>query len=307
MRCYSELICAFETKSVTDEVATFTGIASTSDVDAHNDVVEAGAFEPIARKASGEPDVLMLRDHDRSSVIGGWKSFVQQGTQLFVEGELCLAVEKARETHVLIKKGYLSGISVGFNVPDGGIKWDRSTGRRTIRKAILKECSIVALPANPGARITSVKSEIADFISTLGLDESDAELLIREGFKALVDARAKDAKKPFGDVSYADPGYQDDGKKRYPVDTEARIRAAWSYINMPRNQQPYTSDQVAKIKARIVAAWKDKIDSAGPPAAQKAASLLPFIGIDDHYPLDEAMVSDDVRALLAQLKGQSHV
>jgi HK97 family phage prohead protease len=304
---FSELNCAFETKSETDDVATFTGIASTSDVDAHNDIVEAGAFDPIARKASGEPDVIMLRDHDRSSVIGGWKSFVQQGSQLIVEGELCLAVEKARETYALLKKGFLSGLSVGFNVPQDGIKWDRSTGRRTIRKAILKECSIVALPANPGARIVSVKSEVADFISSLDLEPDDVEILMREGFKALIDARVKDAQKPYGDVRYADPGYQDDGKKRYPVDTEARIRAAWSYINMPRNQEPYTSDQVAKIKARIVAAWKDKIDSAGPPSAKKADSLLPFIGIDDHYPLDEAMVSDDVRALLAQLKGQDHV
>jgi hypothetical protein len=46
---------------------------------------------------------------------------------------------------------------------------------------------------------------------------------------------ASDAKKPYGDVTYADPGYQKDGKKRYPLDTEAHCRAAWSYINMPKN------------------------------------------------------------------------
>ena len=73
----------------------------------------------------------------------------------------------------------------------------------------------------------------------------------------------------YGDVNYADPGYQDDGKPRYPIDTERHIRAAWSYIHEARNQSMYTADQVARIEARIVAAWKEKIDPAGPPSAGK--------------------------------------
>jgi phage head maturation protease len=67
---------------------------------------------------------------------------------------------------------------------------------------------------------------------------------------------ADDPKKPYGDVVYADPGYQDDKKKRYPLDTEAHVRAAWSYISMPKNQEPYTAEQVAAIKGRIRAAAK---------------------------------------------------
>lgn len=66
----------------------------------------------------------------------------------------------------------------------------------------------------------------------------------------------KDPKKPYGNVTYADPGYQSDKKKRYPLDTETHIRAAWSYINMPKNAKKYTSDQLSKIKARIRAAMK---------------------------------------------------
>ena len=67
---------------------------------------------------------------------------------------------------------------------------------------------------------------------------------------------ADDPNKPYGDVAYADPGYQDDGKKRYPIDTEEHVRAAWSYINKSSNQSAYSSDQVSKIKARIVSAGK---------------------------------------------------
>jgi hypothetical protein len=64
-----------------------------------------------------------------------------------------------------------------------------------------------------------------------------------------------DAKKPYGDVTYADPGYRG-GKKRYPVDTEGHVRAAWSYINMPKNAKKYTSEQLASIKSKIRAAAK---------------------------------------------------
>ena len=61
---------------------------------------------------------------------------------------------------------------------------------------------------------------------------------------------------PYGDVSYADPGYQADKKKRYPIDTEAHVRAAWSYINQTKNASPYSAAQVRRIKSRIKTAAK---------------------------------------------------
>jgi len=74
-------------------------------------------------------------------------------------------------------------------------------------------------------------------------------------------------KKPYGDVTYADPGYQKDGQKRYPLDTEAHCRAAWSYINMPKNASQYSAEHLAAIKGRIKAALKkygvDVTDNAG--------------------------------------------
>ncbi len=55
---------------------------------------------------------------------------------------------------------------------------------------------------------------------------------------------------------YADPGYQDDKKQRYQLDTRAHVRAAWSYINMPRNARKYTAAQLKRIKSRITAAMR---------------------------------------------------
>jgi hypothetical protein len=70
------------------------------------------------------------------------------------------------------------------------------------------------------------------------------------------------------EVAYADPGYQPDGVKRYPIDTERHIRAAWNYINKPGNARKYTTDQFARVRAAIIAAWKAKIDKNGPPSAR---------------------------------------
>lgn len=70
-------------------------------------------------------------------------------------------------------------------------------------------------------------------------------------------AGPKTPKAPYGTgTTYADPGYQADKKKRYPVDTADHVRAAWSYINMPKNAAKYSSSQVASIKAKIRAAAK---------------------------------------------------
>lgn len=64
------------------------------------------------------------------------------------------------------------------------------------------------------------------------------------------------SKKPYGDVAYADPGYQADGVSRYPIDTAAHAKAAWSYINQKGNASKYSAEQLAKIKARIKSAAK---------------------------------------------------
>ena len=76
---------------------------------------------------------------------------------------------------------------------------------------------------------------------------------------------------PYGDVKYADPGYRDN-KKRYPIDTPEHIRAAWSYINQAGNAGEYTSEQLAQIKARIVAAAK----KAGVQISEDSMSMTQY-------------------------------
>ncbi len=117
--------------------------------------------------------------------------------------------------------------------------------------------------------IWQAKKQKAQFATSSLYDETicGMDLSLTEDKIIEIEDASAATKAPYGNVTYADPGYQKDGKKRYPIDTEEHIRAAWSYINQEKNHKGYSSDQVAKIKSRIVSAWKKKIDPKGPPSA----------------------------------------
>lgn len=68
--------------------------------------------------------------------------------------------------------------------------------------------------------------------------------------------RGKDSKKPYGEVEYADPGYQKDGVHRYPVDTKAHAKAALAYASMPKNKAKYSAADYEKVMSKIKAACK---------------------------------------------------
>lgn len=111
----------------------------------------------------------------------------------------------------------------------------------------------------------AVTKAIADHQAAREAPEADPAAILDA---AVEKAKAKAAPKPYGDVEYADAK---NGK--YPIDTAAHIRAAWSYINMPKNEKGYSDGELKAIKGKIVAAWKSKIDPSGPPSAEKAALL----------------------------------
>lgn len=50
--------------------------------------------------------------------------------------------------------------------------------------------------------------------------------------------------------------FADTVNQRYQLDTAVHVRAAWSYINMPKNASKYSSADLATIKGRIRAAAK---------------------------------------------------
>lgn len=96
-------------------------------------------------------------------------------------------------------------------------------------------------------------------------------------------------KEPYGDVKYADPGYQKDGKKRYPLDDEQHVRAAWGYINQPENAGQYDPRHLKLVRARIIAAAKKlgiqvSEDAGGKP--MNTGTDVAYAMADSQYPID---------------------
>lgn len=61
------------------------------------------------------------------------------------------------------------------------------------------------------------------------------------------DVSPDEGERRYGDVEFADPV----NNNKYPIDTEAHVRAAWSYIHKDSNAAPYTAEEVERIRARI--------------------------------------------------------
>lgn len=143
----------------------------------------------------------------------------------------------------------LAGCYTGFSIGGRyGKKWEDGSFKRY--EAIPNEYSLVDLPCNPSAQFTVVKADGTE------------ELRKFEKIADRKDANPKDGEHKYGDVKFAD-----EQNKKYPIDTPAHIRAAWNYINKPKNAAKYDAKDLKTIKSRIIAAWKEKIDSNGPPSA----------------------------------------
>ena len=181
-------IVPFELKGA-DEDGAFTGHASVFGVvDDHNEIVAPGAFaKTIAEK--GARGVKLLWQHAADKPIGVLEDLREDKRGLFVKGRLLLALEQAREAHVLLKSGALDGLSIGFVSRKS--EREPETGFRRITEIDLWEVSLVTFPANPEARIAAAKARASSsergfeqFLREAGFSRSEAKAITAKGFRA---------------------------------------------------------------------------------------------------------------------------
>ncbi len=131
-----------------------TGYASVfNGVDSYGDSIAPGAFtQTIAR---GKP--LMLWAHKADKPIGRWDHLAEDSRGLCVEGQLNLKTSAGQEAFEHLRQRDLDGLSIGFRVLPGGA--EQKGDVRMLKALDLVEVSVVSLPADPGARVLSVKSE----------------------------------------------------------------------------------------------------------------------------------------------------
>lgn len=153
-----------------------------------DDVVAAGAYRKSldALKAAGRP-LPMLWAHSQEDVIGSWSEMREDSIGLFVRGAINTDVEKGREALALVRKGDLSGLSIGYLVPEGGAT---RVGKTTYLTEIkLLEVSIVAVPANESARIVlkdfADLGKFADFLQSVGVSRREAEFVARKAWPSI--------------------------------------------------------------------------------------------------------------------------
>lgn len=179
---------------------TFTGYGAVfGNVDSYGDVIAKGAFsKSIAEaKTSGQWPAMLLQhggwgvSADDMMPAGIWTDIEEDGHGLKMAGKMA-PTQRGRDAYALMKmdpRPAISGLSIGY-IP---VKWKmRSTPeepRRTLEEVKLMEVSLVTFPANPKARIQSVKNEIdiqtaEKALRDAGFSRSEAKRIISQGFKA---------------------------------------------------------------------------------------------------------------------------
>ena len=150
-----QLHVPLEIKSINGE-GRFAGYASVFHlVDNHQDMVIPGAFRETIKGRTHE--IKLLWQHDSKTPIGVIREMFEDQTGLYIEGQLMLELEKAREAHALLQKRVLSGLSIGYSP----VRYtqDPETGIRQLKQIHLWEVSLVTFPANEESRISVVKSQ----------------------------------------------------------------------------------------------------------------------------------------------------
>lgn len=155
MRERKRLNFCLDLKSI-DGQGRFAGYASVFNVvDNQRDIILKGAFFNTIRGRIGE--IKLLWQHQQDEPIGIFTRIFEDARGLYVEGELLLDVQRAKEAHTLLKAGAISGLSIGYSPVH--YKIDAKTGVRLLTEIELWEISLVTFPANAAAGVTVIKQQ----------------------------------------------------------------------------------------------------------------------------------------------------
>lgn len=185
----------WETKAFSD-TGTFEGYAAVfGNVDLGGDVIERGAFKEFQKNSDGR--VIICNQHNRRDPIGS-AEVSQDDKGLRFKGGLVLEAPSARTCYALMKAKVLTGMSIGYDVLEGGGKILES-GVRQLKAIKLWEISPVTFGMNPLAGITDVKHlqalsagqlptlpEFEAFLREAGFSKTQAVAIAGKGLSSLL-------------------------------------------------------------------------------------------------------------------------
>lgn len=158
-----------ETKFVGEaSTGEFTGYASVFDhQDSHGDLVKPGAFKDSLSSIKAQNRTLPMYANHGSALggdplpVGVWDEVEEDDHGLRVKGRIAaMDSDHGKRIYGLTKSGALSGLSIGYRVPQGGATYGEKAGepKRTLHKIDLAEISLVDDPSNTRARVASLKT-----------------------------------------------------------------------------------------------------------------------------------------------------
>ena len=189
----------FQLKRAPTTEGEFQGYASAfgPPADIVGDVIAKGAFaDAIRAHTAAKTKPAMLWSHDHTAPIGVWTSLAEDSRGLLVAGKLSLGITRAREAYELLRDGAIS-LSIGFTLAPFGAR-ERAGIREITKIARLPEISLVAMPANSRARVTSVKSkptnvrEFEHLLRDAGFSSREAKAATAAGWRGI----ARDERNP---------------------------------------------------------------------------------------------------------------
>lgn len=187
----------FEIKALKDD-GSFSGYGSVFDVeDWYKEVVKPGAFrKSLAQWKKKNKLPSMLWQHDGRLPIGKYTKMSEDGTGLYVEGQLFKDdLQLAKDAYLFMKENVVTGLSIGFNTKRH--EWDDDKRIRYLLEVDLWEVSLVTFPANESAGVTAVKAseevktirQFEELLRMNGYSDREATLIASKGFSAALAAR----------------------------------------------------------------------------------------------------------------------
>lgn len=204
-----------ETKALTED-GQFTAYASAfGNVDSYGDIVEKGAFlKSLREHKKNDTMPALLWQHHYDEVCGKIIDAKEDEFGLLVTGQFNLASECGKNTYAHVKAGDVKTLSIGYLVQSYDIE-NASKGEsiRRLSAVDLWECSIVTFPANPKARVQSVKKDLPtlrEFETLLqreGFTKREAQAISVTGYKPFIAEKQTDeaeATRDAGDILPSD-------------------------------------------------------------------------------------------------------
>jgi Escherichia/Staphylococcus phage prohead protease len=153
--------------------------------DSYGDIVATGAF---ADSLLARPHVRLLWQHNLEEPIGKAISLKEDDKGLLGHWSL-VPTDTGSKAHQLLHAGLVDSLSIGFMTRDAEYKDD---GTRILKNIDLFEVSLVTVPANSNAVVTSFKTDLPFHL--LLKQAHDAIALAAHEAKALADRRGADGR-----------------------------------------------------------------------------------------------------------------